>query len=362
MRPPILSDDAATRGIHPMSPTARILKREMTMRTTHLALVCSLLAPACVNVPHADYNFGADAGSGSATCDAPELVVQDLELDGSAAPDGTPAGCWTLQGKLTVTGSAVTTLANLGQLRGVDDLEVANTALTSFDTPLTLQVSGAVYIHDNAQLATIDRIAPQASRIDSLRVENNAALTGVGAGLATVEYVTNQTTFLGNAKLATIDLHQALRLENGLDVANDGALTSIEVDALQSTADLTVKNNAVLTTLSLGALQFVHGSLTIDTNAKLDLGSAMTSTITAIDFNLAITNNAALTQIGNLDHAGGVIGTVNVSGNPQLDYCEARSIGCCVPHPGVAELDNNKNSSCSSHSWCYSGGSCPYQY
>ena len=334
------------------------------MRTTPIALVCSLLAPACVDVPHADYNFGADAGSGSAaTCSNPELVIQDLEVDGSAAPAGTPSGCWTLQGKLTVTGGGATTLANLGQLQSVDELEVANTALTKFDTPLALQVSGAIYIHDNAQLAAIDNITPASTRIDSLRVENNAALTAVGTGLAAVEYVTNQTTFLGNGKLATIDLHQAQRLEGGLDIENNGALTSIEIDALNSTADLTLKNNAVLTSLSLGALQFVHGSLTIDTNAKLDLGSAMTSTITAIDYNLAITNNAALTQIGNLDHAGGVIGTVNVSGNSQLDYCQARSVGCCVPHTGVADVDNNSGNQCNSgHSWCYSNGSCPYQY
>ncbi|HTR50588.1 MAG TPA: hypothetical protein VMJ10_07770 [Kofleriaceae bacterium] len=334
------------------------------MRTTKLAVVCSLLAPACVNVPHADYNFGADAGSGSAaTCSDPELVIQDLEVNGSAAPDGTPSGCWTLQGKLTVTGSGVTTLANLGQLQSVNELEVANTALTSFDTPLAIQVSGAVYIHDNAQLAAIDKVTPATSRIDSLRVENNAALTAVGTGLVAVQSVTNQTTFLNNGKLATIDLHQAQRLEGGLDIENDGALTSIEIDALNSTADLTLKNNAVLTSISLGALQFIHGSLTIDTNAKLDLGTAMTSTITAIDYNLAITNNAALTGIGNLDHAGGVIGTVNVSNNAQLDYCQARSIGCCVPHPGTAEIQNDGNNQCNSgHSWCYSNGQCPYAY
>jgi hypothetical protein len=344
-----------------MSPTARILNKEMTMRTTLLTV--ALLAPACMDVPHADYNFTPDAGSGSATCTNPELVVQDLQVDGNAAPDGVPSGCWTLQGKLLVTGSSVSSLANLGQLQSVQSLEIANSALTSFDAPLTLQVNGDVYIHDNAQLATIDHIAPQTTRIDSLRVENNAALTSVGTGLVSVQYVTNQTTFLGNTLLATIDLHQAQRLEGGVDIENDAALTSIELDAMSSSADVTVRNNAVLTTLSLGALQYVHGSLTIDSNAKLDLANGMTSTISSIDFNLAITNNAAMTQVGNLAHTGVVVGTISISDNSNLDYCPAREVGCCVNHEGVAQISNDKTNQCSAnHSWCYSGGQCPYQY
>ncbi|HEY1556842.1 MAG TPA: hypothetical protein VGF94_18530 [Kofleriaceae bacterium] len=337
------------------------------MRTTLLTVACSLLAPACMDVPHADYHYGADAGSGSATsCTNPELVVQDLEVDGNAAPDGAPTGCWTLQGKLIVTGSAVTSLANLGQLQGVQSLELANTGLTSFDTQLDLQVAGDVYIHDNAQLASIDHVATQTSRIDSLRIEHNAALATVGAGLGSVQYVTNQTTFLDNGKLGSIDLHQVQRLEGGADIENNTALTSVELDEMTSVADLTVRTNAVLTTLSVGALQYVHGSLTIDTNAKLDLGTSMTSTISSIDHNLTITNNASLTQLGNLAHTGVIgvpLGTISISNNAQLDFCPAREVGCCVNHEGVAQIANDKTDQCNgAHSWCYSGGNCPYQY
>ena len=356
----------ATFGIHSMSTSARNLKKASVMRTTHLAAVLSLAASACMDVPHRHYT--ADGGSGSGdgaaarTCDNPEVVTKDLTISSNTAGDTLPTGCWTLSGKLTVSGSSVTSLAKLGELAGVTDLEISTSGLTKIDSKNTIKVTGGVYIHDNSSLADIANIVPDGDRVTQLRIENNSALTGAG-GLSAVKYVTNATTFKYNDKLATIDLHEAIRFEGGFDVENDAALTSIDIPVLQSTGDLTISNNQALTSVTMGSLQFVHGALNIQQNPALDLGSAMSTALSQIDSSVNISNNAHLTSLGQFSHTQNVVGTITITGNSNLDYCDARPVGCCVAHAGTANLNNNKNSSCGTHSWCYAQyGGCPYSY
>jgi hypothetical protein len=125
-----------------------------------------------------------------------------------------------------------------------------------------------------------------------------------------------------------------------------------------------VQSNPVLTSLGgVGSLSFVHGNLVIDSNLALaKLSDAFTNALTTIDGTLTITNNSALVDIGALDHTGLTTG-VDVSNNASLPYCTARPIGCCVDHPGTANLGGNldNGAGCAAHSWCWNNG-CPYAY
>src|SRR5512134_3138633 len=102
--------------------TARSLLKESTMRTTIKALLCSVLATACAPIGEPGNGYdgpdaGVDAGSASATCDSIETRSLDMTVSGTAAFNNVPSKCWRLAGKLTVSGSALTSVAQLGDLR-----------------------------------------------------------------------------------------------------------------------------------------------------------------------------------------------------------------------------------------------------
>ena len=47
-----------------------------------------------------------------------------------------------------------------------------------------------------------------------------------------------------NGKLATLDLSHATRLEGGLTISDNGALTTIKLGELSSVGNLTMRHNA----------------------------------------------------------------------------------------------------------------------
>ena len=94
---------------------ARTLLKETIMRTSLGALLCASLATACAPIgEHAGSLDGPDAGidgAVSAACDQLETKTMDITISGSAGFTNLPAGCWKLNGKLTLTCPAVTSLA-----------------------------------------------------------------------------------------------------------------------------------------------------------------------------------------------------------------------------------------------------------
>jgi len=346
---------------------ARPLLKESTMRTTIQALLCSVLATACAPVgehggDHDGPDAGVDGGTASGSCDNYETRTLDLTVSGTSSFTGLPAGCWRLNGKLTLSGPAITSLAKLGDLREVKDLIVDGTALTKFDTKSAVTVSGAIVVKNNSSLADIANIKA-ASTVSSVDVEANAALTGLG-GLNQIGIVAGATTISNNAKLATIDLGHATRLEGGITIADNLAATSINLDQLQSTQDFTVRNNGALTSLgSLAALHNVHGTFTIDNNDNLaSLENTLMTASTVVDYTVVITGNAKLAKLGGITHMQYVTGSVTASNNGALSACEVRTIDCCVD-TGQIVASGNASSTCNTtgYSWCYAqNGVCPY--
>jgi hypothetical protein len=352
----------ATRRIHIVNRTARSVLKGSNMRTSTTLLICSALA-ACAQVGERGGYEGPDAGSGSSTnrtCDDLQTVTGDLTITGTSGFTGLPESCWELTGKLTLRGPAITSLDKLGDLRTVASLELDSTALTRIDTPSTIDVTGDVAIHHNAQLTDIANLQPH-GELSSLMVEYNDSLTTLG-GLSEVTRVTGATMIDDNGKLATLDLSRAARLEGGLEIADNASLTIIKLDELTSVASLTLRHNTSLTSISsLASLQYIHGTLTIDDNDKLSGLDSMSGSMTSIDGGVSITNNALLSDLGQLTHVGVIGGSVSITSNSSLSYCQPQPFTCCVQMTGALTISGNAGTSCQQHSWCYDNNyGCPY--
>lgn len=358
------------------------------MRTTTLsALLVSMLGIGCAPIGGVPERGRPDAGStdGAAdtTCDTSNITVKsgDLEFTPTMSLTDLPtSSCWQLSGTLTVD-SSVTSLAKLGDLRGVQNLVIKNTGLTAIDTPNPLGVAGALDIEMNTKLTDLSNLSlPTDSTcgtyLTSVTLSGNSALTDMGA-VNQVACVIDATTISNNAKLATVDLSNAVRLEGGLTISGNTAATSIALTALTSiTGDLVISNNAALTSLgNWSALQFLHGGLTIDSNTSLtSLNSVITATANGaigtgipIEGALVITNNTKLADVGQFDHMQWAE-SINISGNTALSYCTARNVGCCVidsdPPDGALAAINPDTGNCGQSSWCYAanGNECHNEY
>jgi hypothetical protein len=353
----------------------RLLKETYMRTTTSSALFATLLAVGCAPIGEgANRATRVDAGgSGSADLSCDDIVTKTMDLDFSTSTtlSTLPTGCWKLDGKLTID-SSVTTLASLGDLRGVSQLVMTGSQLTSLDTPSPLAVSDSIDIENNAKLTDLNNLSVSTddscgAYVSTVTVTGNSELTGLG-GLNQLRCVSGAATFQNNIAMTTLDLSYAKRLEGGLTIQDNTALTSLKLNQLTSvTEGITIKNNAALTSLgSWAQLQFVHGSLMIDTNAAITTleGTLPTASI-MIEGALTITNNAKLTEVGEFDHLAGAE-TISVSTNAALDYCEAREIGCCVPHgTETALIQGNKNTQCNGpSSWCFqpNGNQCDGNY
>src|SRR4051812_3579371 len=204
--------------------SAHQLLKRLTMRTTTLALLCAVAGCMSPIDERQHDDFGADAGvdgsSASGVCDDYKIVTMNLTVSGSSNFNNLPTTCWKLNGKLTITGPAVNSVAKLGDLREVNDLEIGDSALSKFDSKSAIEVAGDVYIHDNGSLSDIANIHAK-STLRSLVVQTNPSLTSLG-GIASATIVSGTTTISSNNKLVTIDLGSAQRLEGGLTISNNG--------------------------------------------------------------------------------------------------------------------------------------------
>jgi hypothetical protein len=344
-----------------------------TTRITTAALLASLVACAPIGHSRTGDDSGPDAGVADQTCDSPTMKTLNLTLSGSDSSfSNLPTGCWHMNGTLTINGP-VTSLAKLGKLHGVSDLVINGSNLTSIDTEMPLEVTRKLDIQ-NSKLTSLANIklpddASCLTYLGSVNIVANSALTDLG-GVAKLMCVSGPVTIQNNVALTAIHLDNARRLEGGLKVADNTRLAALSLGAVTSiTGDLVVQHNASLISFTtLSALQFMHGSVTIDDNDALTaLPTAMQTPAPVVEVSLSITGNAKLTDLGSFKRLQGVNGAVNITNNSSLDFCEARQVGCCVGHNGTAQVSSgNKTTSCNngSHSWCWAdnGGSCPYSY
>ena len=388
MKSPSPSEVVSTRENTATGYSARHLMQDLTMRLTTPFVATALFATAlaaCVG----EYGerpckgrstgtcdgsgSGSDAGSGSdGDC---EQINHAVTIASPADFDSLPKGCWDLYGPLTISGSQVTSLAKLGNLIGINALEIVGTGLTTLDAPEALHVYGAVTIQDNASLTNLKNlIVEKASNLlNEVVIDNNPQLASLD-GLGDLTMTDGNFTVTRNAKLGSVSLFRLSQVGGALRFTDNTALTSLDVSRIELVGRVEVINNAGLTTFmgltasqingdvlirgnraltSLGtmsALTRIGGSLTIDDNDALTDITAFTTSMQYVNGTVIITNNGALAALGQISHFV-QIGSLNISSNANLSSCRAREVAVCVSVPGSITILNNKSASnCSS--WC----------
>jgi hypothetical protein len=344
-----------------------------TLSLTTLFTLFGLAGTACVgDVGGGDADRTArqpktgDEASGD--CEKLETAVT---IRSAADFDKLPTTCWDLYQTLRIEGAAVTSIAKLGKLTAVNDLEIINTGLTTLDVAAPFDVWGAITISGNPNLTTLDKIRLQdADDLDtSYTVRGNAALTSL-AGVAYAKNVEGELRISDNARLAKIAFDE-LTAAGSVTISGNGA-TALDLGSLQQVGRVEISNNAQLATItgaaaatiggdlvlrgnralaSVGAwstVTRVEGSLTIDDNDALaNLGglAGMQYVTSAV----SITNNALLSNIDAVSHLRGIGLAVSVTGNPSLSNCRALEIDHCVTS-GTVSFSSNQPST---------GGNCP---
>jgi len=366
----------ATTGSHATSPLARtLLNLDSPMRLTTLPTLLAgitTLAAACVGEVGGSRKPGPRDPVTTTTDTVCAKVEKDVIIRTAADMTALPkTGCYDLYGKLTLQGSAVTSLAGLNGLNSVNELDLDHTSLTAIDTQRPVGIYGkltvtgntkltnlkqlsfetastGILIDGNTVLATLEPIGLDQPKLEE--VDGDIAITGnpalISVPLGHVAKVTGSLTVSGDTQLKLIDL-SSLATTGSVDIADNTQLMSLTgLPATTITGDLAIRNNAALATLgTMSALYRVTGNLTIDGNAALTNLSSFTTTLKFVDLALAITNNAKLTDLGALKHLS-LVGGITITGNQSLVTCRAIEIDRCVQHPTAAVISNNNTSNC----------------
>jgi Receptor L domain len=341
------------------------------MRFTTLLVVLTSFAAACVGEVGGSRKPGPrdPVSTTDATC---TKVQKDVMIRSAADMTALPkTGCYDIYGKLTLQGSAITSLAGLNEINSVNELDLDHTGLTAIDTKRPLGIYGkltvtgntkltnlkqlsfetaatGILIDGNTALATLDPLDLDDPKLEE--VDGDVAITGNTAlGSLPLKYVTKVTgavTVSGNTVLKSIDLSK-LATTGHVEIADNTQLTSLTgLPATTINGDFAVRHNAALATLgTMSSLYRVTGNLTIDNNTALTNLAAFTTSIKFVDLALTITNNQNLSDLGALKHLS-LVGAITITNNQNLVTCRAMEIDRCVQHPITAVISNNKDTNC----------------
>lgn len=323
---------------------------------------------------------GPDAGMPTAnTCTNPQEVKTALVIRSDADFSALPKGCWSLNASLRLEGPGITSLAKLGDLAEVNDLEIVDTGLAQLDFKKQVKVWGSLLVSGNGKLAALNNLAVKkwegatqgGSFFVSYTVRGNPQLAAL-EGLKYIQKVDGDLRITDNGKLGTIELTELAMVGGTLAISNTSAPT-INLSTLSQVGRVEVTGNTALTTLrgfsatsiggdfilrgnpqlsSLGtmsSLSQISGALVIDDNDALTDISGLTGTMQRVIGTVTITGNANLTSLGALSHAQ-QINSASITNNPKLGYCRAVEIDHCVPNSTVTISGNLNQSNCAC--WC----------
>jgi hypothetical protein len=349
---------------------------------TLLALASLAVLAGCTGVPDGaqrsssrNTKTGAksDTSSGSTAASCTE-VDKPVTIRSTSDFDRLPTGCWDLYATLRIEGAAVTSVAKLGQLRSVNDLEVVDTGLQSFDWSRAVEVWGALVVTGNSKLTSLDKLAVyDAEDLETaFTIRNNAALASLG-GASYVKSLDGELRITDNPKLGAVALDELVEARSvvvsstGITRLSLGSLSSVgrveisgnqQLTSLLGTAgtrlggDLILRGNRALPGLGSWSPARIEGSLTIDDNDALTSLAGL-SRLRSVTGAVAITGNAVVADIDAVSHLQSIGAAVEVTGNASLDNCRVLEIDHCVPSGVVTAYSNKPNTggSCG-RCWC----------
>jgi len=358
------------------------------MRLTILTGLFALSHAACMQTVGGGDCVGercdmTDAGTNVAKCaddaDVTELSTNTV-IRTLADFDKLPKGCWALNANLRIEGQAITSLAKLGDLIEVNDLELVDTGLTTIDSRQPFNVYGSLLLSGNTKLTSFGSLAvkkwegPTTGGAFSVgyNVRNNPLLASVEA-LKYIKTVDTDLRFTDNPKLAAVELSELTTVTGAVVIANTGA-PSIGFSALTRVGRVEITGNAALTTVrgfgatsiggdfilranpvlsqlgAMSSLTTISGALTVDDNDSLADLAGLTGTMQRVSGAVTITGNANLTGLGSLSHAS-QLGAGTITNNARLTSCKAVEVDHCVPNSTVT-ISGNSGSTSNCSCWC----------
>jgi hypothetical protein len=183
--------------------------------------------------------------------------------------------------------AALSDLGALGALEAVETLLVTGTAVTNLDALANLRRVQLIDISSNAALSDASGLAGLESA-QSLRFADNPELEALPAfgQLTQAGFV----AITGNAKLSAFPAFPQLRqlaseFSGSLGVEDNPSLTELRgLEALESADAVSIRRNARLARVELPALRDVHQSLVVTSNPSLDAASLSSLTALAAPF------------------------------------------------------------------------------
>ncbi len=296
----------------------------------------------------------------------PEAVEADLLIEKASDWDDAdlPSGCWDLYGTLEFSGPEITSLKDFDRLKdlaGANHLIVTNTKLTKIDAPEALYIYGRVEITDNASLTSLKGIDVDKDEALDIIIENNAALTDLGTltDVTKIGGVDPNGAVSGgyfrvndNAKLASVTFDRLKEIHTELLFRNNAELTTVNLPRLEVVRDLTLRDNAKLTSVgTMNALTQILGNVTIEGNKALNTLGLFSSGMQFITGSLTIRNNAVLSNLGQVSHLQGIL-NISIQSNPALPACLAQEVAECVPQHGTVSISNNQGTATGCNYWC----------
>ncbi|HEY4242867.1 MAG TPA: hypothetical protein VGM88_23790 [Kofleriaceae bacterium] len=295
---------------------------------TQLALILApALAGACMGTQ------GGGRGDDTTTQDTtPCATVQEMDGDIVIRNDSqvVPAynGCYDLMGTLRVQGP-VTSLAGLGRIQSVTDLEILGTQLGAIDTPDPITIyDGGLDLEENPALSDLSNL--QFDNLSHVTITNNDGLLDLGDIDLSLDKVYGDTgdagerdgsvTISNNANLTSIKLTRLKEIDGAITIDSNPKLTLVDFSGLTQfgtsvalplpwSEDITITNNPKLTTIKgFSQLTGLPGALVIDNNATL-ASVAGFDAVTTINGNLELKDDPLLADF----MTSGMLGLVGKS-------------------------------------------------
>ncbi len=314
------------------------------MRLTTLPALTLGLASltACVAPVGGDQSGRGRNPTGECDLDSAKVVTKDLTLRSAEDIDeaNLPGGCWDLDGTLRIESPNITSLAGLGKLAAVTNLELVNTKLTKLDFAEPVTVYEKLDVRNNQTLGTLDKLLIEQDRAVGITIQDNPMLTSLEGLVDLTKVEGGDFVIRGNAKLATLSLPALNEVTGRFEISDNGAL--VNVDGLSELAtiggELTIYGNAKLETIKLPRFTAANGPTRISNNAALtSIDVANLETVKRFEISdnqglkqfsgfraqqiggdLMVRNNKSLGSLGSMFSLDSILGQVTIDNNAAL--------------------------------------------
>ena len=249
----------------------------------------------------------------------------NYDLRSQDAIDSFPGGCDVIGGDLTISGSDITSIDALREIRFVEGNLIVrdNSVLSSLKGLENLQgISGGLDVHGNGRLSNLDGLSSLANVDGYVYVYGNAALTDIKrlSGLTSVGGTLNVSS---NGALRSLNgLENITSIGSDLYINNNDLIRSLEGLANLGFVgrDVNLSQSKGLVSLQgLEQLATIGRDLTIRENDTLpDLNGL--SGLSTLGRNLTIKFNDNLNQIDALRNVRAVPGDLELNYNPSLEH------------------------------------------